>query len=105
MRNFDCAHAVAQRNGKGVVADDTDGSELRRGRQGSIAGCRQQKIAVDFITAFERDRLAGTSQGPELLAVLEYTCRFQLLASDFSQVTVELQDLRWLHDLIPLRDH
>lgn len=58
-----------------------------------------------MITALEAGALAGASQRPELAALLENAGRFQLVPAYLGQITIELQDLGRLHNMVAAGYH
>ena len=77
---------------------------MRGSGQGAVAGRGQQQVAVDLVLTLERTGLTRARQRPELAAFLQHAGRLELETTDLRQVSIKLQNLFGLHDLIARGD-
>ena len=93
VRNFDGSASTGQSDGLGVVTHDPDRGKRCRGGQGAVIGRRQQQITVYLVFALRGCDLPRTRQRPEFAAAFEYAGRFQVVARDLGEISVEFQQL------------
>ncbi|MNY18456.1 hypothetical protein D3C86_1518350 [compost metagenome] len=105
MRHFDCPGRTIKSDGQRVIADHPHRGGGCGGGQGAVTGGGQQQVAIDLIVAFQSSGLASTGQCPELATTFQYPGGFQLVAGNFGQVAIELQDFTRLYDLVSVGAH
>ncbi|MCY1438848.1 hypothetical protein D9M71_550640 [compost metagenome] len=105
VRDLDCTRGTVEGDSQCVVTHHAHGSRRRGSSQGAVAGGGQQQIAIDLIIALEHRALSCAGQRPELATTFEHARGFQLVASYFGEVPVELQHFMRLHGVVAIGDH